>query len=98
MEEHGQIMLIKIVLVYYILINAALFASMGIDKRRALKSKWRIPESRLFALSVAGGALGGFAGMFAFHHKTKKPVFYAVFFISLIFNAFIMYKILGLRL
>ena len=48
---------------------------MAIDKSKAVKGKWRIPESTLFILSILGGAIGGFAAMYLFHHKTKHWYF-----------------------
>lgn len=54
-----------------LLINLISFAAYGIDKRKARKDKWRIPESTLLMLAFIGGALGALAGMMVFHHKTK---------------------------
>ena len=54
-----------------LLINIVVFAAYGIDKRKAQKGKWRIPESTLLLLAVLGGALGALLGMRTFHHKTK---------------------------
>ena len=45
---------------------------MGIDKGRAIKDEWRIPEKNLFACSLLGGSLGTWAGMYFWRHKTKK--------------------------
>lgn len=57
---------------------------MGIDKNRAKKQKWRIRESSLFTFAIIGGGIGGFAGMYIFHHKSKKPLFYIIYSISII--------------
>ena len=54
-----------------LLINLISFAAYGIDKRRARKDKWRIPESTLLMLAFIGGVLGALAGMLVFHHKTR---------------------------
>ena len=51
------------------------FALMGIDKRRARRGKWRIPESRLFLAALLMGGIGAAAGMMFFHHKTKHWYF-----------------------
>ena len=59
--------------VYYLLIvNVVAFFMYGIDKRKAIKDKWRIPEKVLLGMSVIGGAVGSFLGMVMFHHKTRK--------------------------
>ncbi len=52
---------------------------MGVDKYRAIRRRWRIPEATLFILALAGGACGGTVGMYSFRHKTKHWYF-AVFF------------------
>ena len=60
---------------YLILINLASFAMMGIDKRRAEKKLWRIPESTLFIIAIIGGSIGSIIGMRVFHHKTRHWYF-----------------------
>lgn len=65
----------KYLLVYLLIINAAGFVLMLADKRRAKKKLWRIPEARLIALALFGGSMGVLAGMYAFHHKTRKKKF-----------------------
>lgn len=63
--------LTNILIIYFIIINAAAFIIFGIDKRRAVKNRWRIAESTLFLLALIGGSIGALAGMYVFHHKTK---------------------------
>lgn len=63
-------------LVYLIIINALSFLLMLIDKQKAKKDRWRIPEKTLIAVALLGGSLGGIAGMKLFRHKTKHPKFY----------------------
>ncbi len=66
---------IKISAAYFILLNAAGFISMGIDKRKAQKHAWRIPEKILFLIAILGGSIGSMAGMKVFRHKTKHKKF-----------------------
>lgn len=62
----------KILLIYYIIIiNFLGLSLMGIDKRKAVKNHWRIPERTLFIVSLLGGSIGSFVGMYLFRHKTK---------------------------
>lgn len=48
---------------------------MASDKSRAIKGKWRIPEKSLFLMSILGGSIGTWAGMYLFRHKTKHWYF-----------------------
>ncbi len=66
---------VTILLIYIACINIAAFAAMGIDKWRAARHAWRIPEHTLFVLTIFGGSLGGTLGMFLFHHKTRHWYF-----------------------
>ena len=67
---------LNLLIIWLILINIALFCMMGLDKRRAERHRWRIPEKVLLGTAVIGGSVGGLLGMLAFHHKTKHPKFY----------------------
>lgn len=62
---------LKLLFAALLLINTAAFAAYGIDKRRAQKGRWRIPESTLLLLAFFGGAPGALLGMQAFRHKTR---------------------------
>ena len=60
------------VLIYLLAANAVAFLVFGIDKWKAVKGRWRIPEKTLLLFAAAGGS----PGMFVFHHKIRKPLFY----------------------
>ena len=62
-------------LILYFLINLLVLLIYGMDKRKARKQQWRIPERTLLLLAVLG-PFGAVFGMYAFHHKTQKPKFY----------------------
>ena len=63
-------------LAYYLLaINAVAFIMYGIDKYKAKKAKWRIPEATLLLLSLLGGSIGTWMGMKFWHHKTMHKKF-----------------------
>ena len=63
-------------LTYYILcINAVTFIIYGIDKYKAKKAKWRIPEVTLLMIAVMGGSIGAWLGMKVWHHKTMHKKF-----------------------
>ena len=48
---------------------------MLIDKRKAIKQRWRIPEATLMGVAAAGGSIGSLCGMYTFRHKTRHPKF-----------------------
>ena len=64
-----------IVIIYLAAVNLFGFAIMGIDKVKAKRRKWRIPEATLFMVAAIGGSIGSIAGMYIFRHKTKHLYF-----------------------
>ncbi len=66
---------IKEILLYLLIINILGFFAMGIDKHKAKMGNWRIPENTLFSFCILGGGIGTIAGIYVFHHKTKKKTF-----------------------
>lgn len=62
-------------LIYVLIINIVSFVVYGIDKRKAVEGKWRIPEATLLFTGFIGGAVGSFIGMKVFRHKTQKLKF-----------------------
>lgn len=65
----------KFLLAYLVIINALGFLFMLIDKRKAQKNLWRIPERALLGIAICGGSFGTLLGMNIFRHKTKKLKF-----------------------
>lgn len=65
----------QILLIYLLVINVVGFLLMGIDKLRAKKQVWRVPEKTLFLIAVIGGSIGTNVGMYVFRHKTKHWYF-----------------------
>lgn len=62
-------------IIYLIIINIAGLSVMGIDKRRAVRHAWRVPEKTIFCISLLGGSLGAWMGMYLFRHKTRHWYF-----------------------
>ena len=63
------------IILYVAAVNVISFIVMGVDKRRAVKRAFRVPESTLFVLAIIGGSIGSIAGMHLFHHKTRHWYF-----------------------
>ncbi len=70
---------------YLVMINLLAYMAFGIDKNKAIKGGWRIPESTLLLYSFVGGGIGSLIGMEVFKHKTLKFKFrFGVPFLSLL--------------
>ena len=67
--------MMKYLLIYLLTVNAAGFLLMLVDKYKARKKLWRIPEATLMGVAAIGGSIGSLAGMYTFRHKTKHPKF-----------------------
>ena len=69
---------------------------MGIDKRKAVKHTFRIPELTLFIVALIGGSLGSLIGMYTFRHKTRHWYFVygmpAILIMHIIFILFLLYS------
>ena len=62
--------MIKLLLYYLLIINAAGLLLMLVDKWKAKKNRWRVRESTLLLIAALGGSVGSLAGMYLFRHKT----------------------------
>lgn len=56
-------------------LNVVTFLIYGIDKYKAKRAKWRIPESTLLWLAICGGSIGALLGMRVWRHKTRHKKF-----------------------
>lgn len=48
---------------------------MLVDKLKAKKNLWRIPEATLMTVAALGGSIGSLIGMYTVRHKTKHLKF-----------------------
>lgn len=67
-----EIFSIQNIIIYFVAINIIGFFIMWLDKQKAKKGAWRIPEKTLFIITALGGGIGTIAGMYTFRHKTQK--------------------------
>ena len=65
----------QLIVIYLVAVNVITFFFYGIDKWKARRSKWRIPEATILGLAVIGGSLGAWLGMRMWHHKTMHKKF-----------------------
>lgn len=65
----------ELILLYLLIINALGFVLMLVDKFKAKKNLWRIPEATLMTVAAVGGSIGSLIGMYTVRHKTKHLKF-----------------------
>lgn len=65
----------KAVILWVAVLSVIDFILMGVDKHRAKRNQWRVPEKSFFILAALGGAPGGILGMWSFRHKTRHWYF-----------------------
>ena len=86
---------IALLLAYIVVINVIGFALMGIDKAKARKRAWRIPEATLFMIALVGGSLGTTVGTRVFRHKTLHWYFVfgmpAILIVQILLILFVIY-------
>lgn len=78
--------------IYLLSINIVSFFMYYIDKKRAIKHKYRIPEKILIISSIMGGCFGSILNMYLFHHKTKHLKFKLLVPLFCIIWLFLIYK------
>ena len=87
----------KWLMYYLIVVNLLTWIIYGIDKWKAKRRAWRIPERTLLLLAAACGCTGALAGMLMFRHKTRKLKFMigvpVIFVVESIFFVYIFLKL-----
>lgn len=68
-------MKISYFLIYFLVLSILGFLTMGLDKWKAQRGRWRIAEKTIFLVALLGGSAGATLGMHVFHHKTKHWYF-----------------------
>lgn len=87
-------MIYKVLLFYLTVINGFAFYAFGMDKGRAKRRTWRIPERNLLLPAFLGGSAGALLGMLVFRHKIRKPKFAAGVPLMLVIHAAGVYYLL----
>ena len=95
MEMYFNPTALGIIFGYYALINIVLYVTMVIDKKRAIRDGWRIPEKNMFIMAVMGGGLGGLAAMVFKRHKNRHMDFILVFTMTAILHMLVAFLLVG---
>lgn len=64
--------------------NLLTFIIYGIDKSKARRRVWRIPEKILLILAFTCGGFGAWLAGITFHHKIRKWYFKTVWFLGMV--------------
>ena len=73
--------------------NLLVFMIYGIDKSKAKRSAWRIPEKYLLSFAFLCGGFGAWLAGITFHHKTRKWYFKTVWFLGIVTTLVTLYLI-----
>ena len=73
--------------------NLLVFMIYGIDKSKAKRGAWRIPEKYLLSFAFLCGGFGAWMAGVTFHHKTRKWYFKTVWFLGIVTTLVILYLI-----
>ena len=65
----------ELIVYYLVAVNVVTFIVYGLDKSKARRGRWRIPEAALLWLAVLGGSPAALLAMWLFRHKTKHNKF-----------------------
>ncbi|MHC4769842.1 MAG: DUF1294 domain-containing protein [Planctomycetota bacterium] len=69
------------ILLIYVAASVVAFVAYGLDKRAAVRGRWRITETTLHAIELVGGFPGAFLGQHVFRHKRSKVRYMIVFWL-----------------
>lgn len=88
----------ELYLVFILIMSLITLIFYAIDKRKAVKHKWRVPEKVLLLLSLCGGSIGGLIALYGLRHKNRHWYFVLVNFFALVIHialAYIVYEKMG---
>lgn len=71
---------------FYSTASVVAFVAYRLDKNAARTGRWRTQESTLHLLALIGGWPGALLAQWHFRHKSAKPSFLVVFWITMLLN------------
>ena len=70
----------------YLALSVVAYGMYAADKRAAQTGAWRVPENNLHLVALLGGWPGALVAQQRLRHKTVKPEFRAVFWLTVVAN------------
>jgi len=80
----------KPVLILFEIVSLIGYLLVYVDKHKAIRHQWRIPERVFYLMGLVGGSFGIWIGMFQFHHKTRKNPFRWILLGTLVCNVLVL--------
>lgn len=77
-------------LILVVFVSIVGYVLVYVDKHKAIRHQWRIPERVFFMMGLLGGSVGIWMGMFQFHHKTRKNPFRWILLGTLVCNVLVL--------
>lgn len=71
---------------WYVILGVITYGMYAKDKAAAQNGDWRTPESTLHLLSTLGGWVGALVAQTYLRHKSQKPEFRIVYYLTVIIN------------
>lgn len=75
-----------LIVAWYVVIGVVTFLVYGKDKKAAQNNQWRTPEATLHLLSIAGGWVGAMVAQTYLRHKSQKPEFRLMYYLTVVSN------------
>ncbi len=75
------------ILTVYAVASVLTFFVYGLDKRAAMRGRWRTPEATLHLLELLGGFPGALLAQRVFRHKRAKVRYLVVFWLIVLLHA-----------
>ena len=75
-----------LVIAWYVILGVITYGMYAKDKAAAQNGDWRTPESTLHLLSTLGGWVGALVAQTYLRHKSQKPEFRIVYYLTVIIN------------
>lgn len=85
----------NIIIPTLVILNILGFILVSLDKYKAKNKLWRIPERSFFLLSILGGSIGVYLGLFLFRHKTRNWYFMSVIPVIILAQAIFVYYLVN---
>ncbi len=75
--------------VVYVAVSVLTYVVYALDKRAAVRGRWRTPEAQMLLLGFLGGWPGAITAQLTLRHKTRKASFRLAFWLTVFLNVIV---------